>query len=80
MDIMEKTMSNAPRCSKGMAAVSTILGVVIAVIVIVAVAIPVVTQTVSDANLTGTTATIANLLPLFFALSGLVLVAYMVTN
>lgn len=78
MDIMDKPMEKQYGTNSGMAAVSTILGVVVAVIVVVAVAIPVTIQVISDANLTGTTATIVNLIPLFFALAGLVLVAYMV--
>ena len=77
-DIMEKPMERSYGTNSGMAAVSTILGVVIAVIVIVAVAIPVVVEVSGQANLTGVTGTIVNLIPLFFALAGLVLVAYMV--
>jgi hypothetical protein len=52
-----------------------VIGVVIAVVVIVAVAIPVTQSIIDDANLTGTTATIVNLIPLFLGLAGLVVVA-----
>jgi uncharacterized membrane protein YkgB len=77
-DIMEKPMERSYGTNSGMAAISTILGVVVAVIVIVAVAIPVTMEVIAQSNLTGVTATIVNLIPLFFALAGLVLVAYMV--
>ena len=77
-EIMDKPMERTYGTNSGMAAVSTILGVVVAVIVIVAVAIPVTMDVIANANLTGTTATIVDLIPLFFALAGLVLVAYMV--
>lgn len=50
-----------------------ILGIVIAAIMGVAVAIPVINDVTADANLTGTTATVVELIPLFIGL--LVLVA-----
>lgn len=78
MNIMEKDVKKEYGTNSGMAAVSTLLGVVIAVIVVVAVAIPVTNDVIANANLNGTTATVVNLIPLFFGLSGLVLVAYMV--
>ena len=56
-------------------AAGTVIGVMIAIIVIVAVALPVVSDVVSSANQTGTTATILNLLPLFLGLAALVIVA-----
>ena len=52
-----------------------VIGVMIAIIVIVAVALPVVQDVVSDANVTGTTGTILNLLPLFLGLAALITVA-----
>lgn len=50
------------------------MNTVLAVILLVAVAIPITTQVIDDANLTGTTATITNLLPMFLAIAGLVVV------
>lgn len=52
-----------------------VIGVVIAIVVIVAVAIPVTDEVITTANLTGTTATIVDLIPLFLGLAGLVVVA-----
>ncbi len=52
-----------------------IIAVVIGIILLVAVAIPVTTDVISSANLTGTASTIIDLLPVFLALAGLVLVA-----
>ena len=45
-------------------AVSALIGIMLAVVVGVAVTIPVVVQAIADANLSGTTATIVNLIPL----------------
>jgi len=53
---------------------NAIMNTVLAVILLVAVAIPITTQVIDDANLTGTTATITNLLPMFLAIAGLVVV------
>ena len=52
-----------------------IIAVVIGIILLVAVAIPVTTDVIGSANLTGTASTIIDLLPVFLALAGLVLVA-----
>lgn len=52
-----------------------IVGLIVAIILIVAVAIPITTSVISTANLTGVSKTIIDLLPVFLALGGLVLVA-----
>ncbi|KKN22695.1 hypothetical protein LCGC14_0912490 [marine sediment metagenome] len=54
--------------------VSNIIGSVIGVIMFIAVAIPVTTDIIATANLTGTTLTIVNLLPLFYAIGALLAV------
>ena len=55
--------------------VGAALGVVILAIVVLDVAIPVITSAISTANLTGTTLTIANLIPMFLVLGLFVMVA-----
>jgi len=55
-----------------MALVQGLIGVLVAVIIGVAVAIPVTQQVITDANLTGTTATIVGLIPLFIGLTILI--------
>jgi hypothetical protein len=55
-----------------MALVQGLIGVLVAVIIGVAVAIPVTQQVITDANLTGTTATIVSLIPLFIGLTILI--------
>ena len=55
--------------------VGAALGIVILAIVVLDVAIPVVTSAISTANLTGTTLTIANLIPMFLVLGLFVMVA-----
>lgn len=55
---------------KGQAA--GILAFVVGIIILVAVAIPVTTSVISDANLSGTTATVVGFIPLFLGLVGLV--------
>jgi hypothetical protein len=67
---MEKELRTNPAFAP---VVRTILGVVVAVIVVVAVGIPVVTSVISDAGLTGTTATIVNLIPLMLGLLAFVI-------
>ncbi len=54
--------------------VSNIIGSVIGVIMFIAVAIPVTTEIIVTANVTGTTLTILNLLPLFYAIGALLAV------
>jgi len=54
------------------------IGIMIAVIIGVGVAIPVVVETVANASLTGTTATILNYLPLLMAVVLLVAVAVLI--
>lgn len=53
---------------------NAILNAVLAIILLVAVAIPVTQSVITSANLTGTASTIINLLPLFLAIAGLVVV------
>ena len=52
-----------------------IIGVVIGIVLLVAVAIPVTQSVITSANLSGTAGTVIDLLPLFLAIAGLVLVA-----
>ena len=54
--------------------VNYVLGLVILVIVIAAVAIPIINKVLADSNITGTTATILSMTPLFLALLVLILV------
>ena len=56
--------------------VRTIIGIVVAVIVIVAAAIPVTSQVISDAGLTGTTLTVVSLVPLFLGIAAFVITTY----
>ena len=60
--------------SKAGQLVSNIVGSVIGVIMFVAVAIPVTQDIINTANVTGTTLTIINLLPLFYAIGALLAV------
>jgi hypothetical protein len=55
--------------------VAAMIGIMVAIIVGVGVAIPVIDETVENASLTGTTATIVNYLPLLLAVVLLVAVA-----
>lgn len=57
-----------------------ILVVIFGTIMIVAVAIPVTQSVITDANLTGTTATVVGFIPLFLALAGLALAAALVNQ
>lgn len=61
--------------NEGQVSIGAVIGTVILTIVIIAVAIPVTDDVITDQNLTGTTATVVELLPLFFALAGLLAVA-----
>lgn len=54
--------------------VSNIIGSVIGVIMFVAVAIPVTQDIINNTTLSGTTSTIVNLLPLFYAIGALLAV------
>ena len=60
--------------SKSGQLISNIIGSVIGVIMFIAVAIPVTTDIIATANVTGTTLTIINLLPLFYAIGALLAV------
>ena len=57
-----------------------VLGVIFGTILIVAVAIPVTLDVISDANLTGTTATVVGFIPLFLGLAGLALAAALISG
>ena len=73
---MLKILKNIKRmfaCKAGQL-VSNIIGSVIGVIMFVAVAIPVTQQIIDNTSLTGTTSTIVNLLPLFYAIGALLAV------
>lgn len=59
--------------------VAAFIGILVAVIVGVGVAVPVVQDTIQNASLTGTTLTIANLIPLMIVLVLFVAVASLIT-
>lgn len=59
---------------------SKVVAVVIAVIVVAAVAIPIINGVITDQNITGTTATILNVIPIFLILAVLMTVVYMFLN
>lgn len=54
---------------------STVIYLIVGIILIIGVGIPVANDVITDANLTGLTATIVEYLPVFMAVGGLVLVA-----
>lgn len=56
-----------------------IMNVIFAVILLVAAAIPVTQTVINSANLTGTTATVVGLIPLFLGLAGLAVAASLVS-
>lgn len=58
--------------------VGLIVSVIVAIVMIVAAAIPVTTSVISSANLTGTTSTIVNLIPLFLGIAGLMVVVALI--
>lgn len=70
---MLKSMSN-----KGAATMKSIMTVIVGIILLVGVSIPITTNVITDANLTGLTATIVGFIPVFLAIAGLVLVANMI--
>ena len=59
----------------GQFTIGSIVAVVIGIIMLVALAVPVTQDVVSAGNLSGTTAVIANLLPLLLIVGGVILVA-----
>ena len=65
---------------RGQFSIGGIVAVVIGIIMLVALAVPVTQDVVASANLTGTTATIANLLPLLLIVGGVILVASLYTR
>lgn len=54
-----------------------IVGVVVAVIIVAVVAVPVINQVITENNITGTTATILNVIPIFLVLAVLMTVVYL---
>ncbi len=74
-NMLERNIEKSYKANKGYALVGAIIGLVVGVIVIVAVGIPVSQSVITAANLTGTTATVVDLIPLFFGLLALVSVA-----
>lgn len=60
--------------------IGTVLAVVIGIILVVGVAIPVSQDVIDSANLSGLSATIVGFIPVFLAIGGLVLAAFMVTR
>lgn len=75
MDMLDKEIPMEYMANKGYALVDAIIELTVAIIVIVAVGIPVTQSVIASANLTGTTATVVGLIPLFFGLLALVSVA-----
>jgi uncharacterized membrane-anchored protein YitT (DUF2179 family) len=57
------------------AIVEYIVALIIGVVLSVGVALPIATQTIADANVTGTALTILNIVPIFIALIPVVMVA-----
>jgi hypothetical protein len=66
--------------SKGGFTVGTIVAVVIGLIMILALAVPVAQEVIAGANLTGTTGTIAGLVPLLLVVGVIILVASLYTR
>lgn len=64
--------------NKGAATMKSIMTVIVGIILLVGVSIPITTNVITDANLTGLTATIVGFIPVFLAIAGLVLVANMI--
>jgi len=60
---------------KGMPTIDGLMAVLIAMIVLIAVLVPVTVTVVSDANVTGITKTILDLVPLFLGIGALVMAA-----
>jgi len=60
---------------KGQITVASVVAVVIGLIMIIALAVPVAQDLIISANLTGTVATIAGLLPLLLIVGAVILVA-----
>lgn len=56
---------------RGQFNIGTLIGVVVFVIVVVTVGIPVTNQAITDANLSGTTQTVVEQIPIFLAIGGL---------
>lgn len=54
--------------------ITGVINLVIGIIMLLNVAVPTSSTAVNDANLTGTSATIANLYPLFLVIGGLLLI------
>lgn len=74
-NMLERNTEKRYVANKGAGMVGTLVGLTVGIIVLVAVAIPVTQDVIQDANLTGTTATVVGLIPLFLGLAGLLFVA-----
>lgn len=61
--------------NQGINMIGGMIGLIIGIVMSVAVAIPITEDVVTDANLTGTTKTIVEILPIFVALVPMVMVA-----
>ncbi|GAH02854.1 unnamed protein product [marine sediment metagenome] len=75
MELTKEKIAYAKKAQVGNVAVGVAITALIATIMYVAVAIPIVQEITITANVTGTTATILNLLPLFYALGALIAVS-----
>ena len=70
MSILSRLITAKARADiKGQSFVGAMIGIMIAVIIGVAVTLPVISSTVADANLTGTTGTLVGYLPLLVAVA-----------
>ena len=72
---MLQNVSKEYSYNRGASMIGGMIGLIIGIVMSVAVAIPITEDVVTDANLTGTTATIVNIIPIFVALVPMVLVA-----
>jgi len=70
-NLLNRNLDKKSGSNRG-ALVGQIIGLTIAIIVIVAVSIPVTNEVIDEANLTGTTATVVGLIPMFLGLAALV--------
>ncbi len=74
MNLLEKEVKKEANENLGNV-MQVVMGAILSIILIVAVAIPITTQAITAANLTGMNQTIVNFIPTFLALAGLVVVA-----
>ena len=64
---------------KGAASMKAIMVVIVGIILLIGVAIPITAGVITDANLTGLTATIVAFIPVFIAIAGLMLVVGLIS-